>query len=231
MSDLETFRAETRAWLEENCPPEMRTPVKGDEDVWGPGAILSFNPTRRRSGWNAARRRATPCPIGRRTLWRRWPFATETKVLRQEMAALGCRSPLNSFGIWMRGPARKFGTRSRRCVISADCPRRNPLVPRLFRAWLGQRPCFDANLWRGQGRPLGCERPENLDLLRRQGRLDFCLVRTDKTNKYRGISFLLFDMETPGVTTKPIKLISGNSPFCEGTGAMLSCPSTRLSAN
>jgi alkylation response protein AidB-like acyl-CoA dehydrogenase len=43
----------------------------------------------------------------------------------------------------------------------------------------------------------------------------FCLVRTDKTNKYQGISFLLFDMETPGVTTKPIKLISGNSPFCE----------------
>ena len=43
----------------------------------------------------------------------------------------------------------------------------------------------------------------------------FCLVRTDKTNKYQGISFLLFDMETPGVSTKPILLISGNSPFCE----------------
>ena len=43
----------------------------------------------------------------------------------------------------------------------------------------------------------------------------FCLVRTDKTNKYQGITFMLFDMETPGVSTKPIKLISGNSPFCE----------------
>jgi len=43
----------------------------------------------------------------------------------------------------------------------------------------------------------------------------FCLVRTDKTNKYQGISFLLFDMESPGVSTKPILLISGNSPFCE----------------
>jgi alkylation response protein AidB-like acyl-CoA dehydrogenase len=43
----------------------------------------------------------------------------------------------------------------------------------------------------------------------------FCLVRTDKANKYQGISFLLFDMETPGVSTKPIKLISGASPFCE----------------
>ena len=33
MSDLDKFRTEARGWLEENCPPEMRTPVKGDEDV------------------------------------------------------------------------------------------------------------------------------------------------------------------------------------------------------
>ncbi|MFX7140386.1 acyl-CoA dehydrogenase, partial [Acinetobacter baumannii] len=43
----------------------------------------------------------------------------------------------------------------------------------------------------------------------------FCLVRTDKTNKHNGISFVLFDMTTPGVSTKPILLISGYSPFCE----------------
>ncbi|MDJ0643950.1 MAG: acyl-CoA dehydrogenase family protein, partial [Erythrobacter sp.] len=43
----------------------------------------------------------------------------------------------------------------------------------------------------------------------------FCLVRTDKTNKYQGITFMLFDMESEGASTKPIKLISGNSPFCE----------------
>lgn len=36
MSDLETFRAETRAWLEANCPPEMREPVRDDSDgCWG----------------------------------------------------------------------------------------------------------------------------------------------------------------------------------------------------
>jgi alkylation response protein AidB-like acyl-CoA dehydrogenase len=43
----------------------------------------------------------------------------------------------------------------------------------------------------------------------------FCLVRTSSESKHGGISFLLFDMETPGVSTKPILLISGNSPFCE----------------
>jgi alkylation response protein AidB-like acyl-CoA dehydrogenase len=43
----------------------------------------------------------------------------------------------------------------------------------------------------------------------------FCLVRTDNTKKHEGISFLLIDMKSPGVTVKPIRLISGNSPFCE----------------
>jgi alkylation response protein AidB-like acyl-CoA dehydrogenase len=43
----------------------------------------------------------------------------------------------------------------------------------------------------------------------------FCLVRTDTSKKHEGISFVLFDMKTPGVEVRPIKLISGNSPFCE----------------
>jgi alkylation response protein AidB-like acyl-CoA dehydrogenase len=43
----------------------------------------------------------------------------------------------------------------------------------------------------------------------------FCLVRTDNAKKHTGISFVLFDMASPGVGTKPILLISGKSPFCE----------------
>ncbi|HEX4183809.1 MAG TPA: acyl-CoA dehydrogenase family protein, partial [Caulobacteraceae bacterium] len=43
----------------------------------------------------------------------------------------------------------------------------------------------------------------------------FCLVRTDPKNKHEGISFILIDMKSPGVEVRPIKLISGNSPFCE----------------
>jgi alkylation response protein AidB-like acyl-CoA dehydrogenase len=44
----------------------------------------------------------------------------------------------------------------------------------------------------------------------------FCLVRTDPAaSKHLGISFILFDMRTSGVSTKPILLISGKSPFCE----------------
>ena len=44
----------------------------------------------------------------------------------------------------------------------------------------------------------------------------FCLVRTDPdAPKHDGISFLLFDMESPGVSVSPIRLISGSSPFCQ----------------
>jgi alkylation response protein AidB-like acyl-CoA dehydrogenase len=43
----------------------------------------------------------------------------------------------------------------------------------------------------------------------------FCLVRTDPTRKHNGISFLLIDMSTPGVDVRPIKMISGDSHFCE----------------
>jgi alkylation response protein AidB-like acyl-CoA dehydrogenase len=44
----------------------------------------------------------------------------------------------------------------------------------------------------------------------------FCLVRTDpKASKHDGISFLLVDLSSPGISISPIVLISGRSPFCE----------------
>jgi len=44
----------------------------------------------------------------------------------------------------------------------------------------------------------------------------FCLVRTDfGVKKHLGISFVMFDMASEGVSTRPIKLISGKSPFTE----------------
>ena len=35
MSDLKAFRDEVKDWLEQNCPPTMRTPLVADEEVWG----------------------------------------------------------------------------------------------------------------------------------------------------------------------------------------------------
>ena len=44
----------------------------------------------------------------------------------------------------------------------------------------------------------------------------FLLVRTDKTvKKQAGISFLLVDVSTPGITIRPIRNIAGDEEFCE----------------
>ena len=44
----------------------------------------------------------------------------------------------------------------------------------------------------------------------------YALVRTDASaRKQQGISFVLIDMHAPGVSVKPIELISGKSSFCE----------------
>lgn len=45
----------------------------------------------------------------------------------------------------------------------------------------------------------------------------FMLVRTERgpARKQTGITFILVDMEQPGVDVRPIRLISGASPFCE----------------
>ena len=56
----------------------------------------------------------------------------------------------------------------------------------------------------------------------------FCLVRTDTTVKHEGISFLLFDMTTQGVEPRPIKLISGESSFCETFFTDVKVPKAQL---
>lgn len=43
----------------------------------------------------------------------------------------------------------------------------------------------------------------------------FAIVRTDRSDKHNGISFMLIDMDAPGVEVRPITMISGTSPFCE----------------
>ncbi|OZI73765.1 acyl-CoA dehydrogenase [Bordetella genomosp. 2] len=44
----------------------------------------------------------------------------------------------------------------------------------------------------------------------------FMLVRTDKTvKKQAGISFLLVDLDSPGVSRRPIRTVSGHEEFCE----------------
>jgi alkylation response protein AidB-like acyl-CoA dehydrogenase len=217
MSDLEAFRAEIRGWLEENCPPEMRTPAKSDADVcWG-GRNFVFQSEAQKQWMERCAAKGYTVPD--------WPKAyggagltpQETKAFRQEMARIGARPPLSSFGIWMLGPALlKFGTEEQKVHYL------NQVAKGEIRWCQGySEPGSGSDLvsmqtfgedkgdhWVVNGQKIWTSYADEADWI-------FCLVRTDKSNKYQGISFLLFDMATPGVSTKPIKLISGNSPFCE----------------
>ena len=213
---MDDFRAATRAWLEANCPPEMRRPMRGEGDVcWG-GRKAQLTPAQRQ--WlDAMGGRGWTVPD--------WPeeygggglSPAQTKILRQEMAAMGCRNPLQSFGISMLGPALlKYGTQAQKLEHL-------PKIARGEIRWCQgySEPNAGSDLaslqtraedmgdhFRVTGQKVWTSYADKADWI-------FCLVRTDPANKHNGISFLLFDMESPGVSTRPILLISGYSPFCE----------------
>ena len=94
MSDtptLETFRAETRAWLEAHCPPEMRQPLRGEEDYcWG-GRQAKFQSDAQRQWLQRMGERGWTVPTWPRDYGGGGLTAEEALVLQQEMRALGCR--------------------------------------------------------------------------------------------------------------------------------------------
>jgi acyl-CoA dehydrogenase len=219
---LETFRTETRAWLEANCPAEMREPVRDDTDAcWG-GRNFVFKSPAQKQWLDVMAARGWTVPDWPKEYGGGGLSPAQTKILRQEMAALHCRSPLSSFGIWMLGPALlKFGTEEQKvhylnqiargeirwCQGYSEPGSGSDLVSLATFGEEAHDP-VRGDHWVVNGQKIWTSYADKADWI-------FCLVRTDKTDKYKGISFLLFDMTTPGVSTKPILLISGNSPFCE----------------
>jgi alkylation response protein AidB-like acyl-CoA dehydrogenase len=217
MADLESFRAETRAWLETNCPASMRTPMGGEDDaVWGGRNFEFKNPEAKlwlermgAKGWTA--------PV--------WPKAyggggltpEENRVLQSELKRIEARAPLFSFGLWMLGPV---------LLEYANEEQKKEHLPKIVR---GEIRWCQGYSEPGAGSDLAglmtkCEDKGDHWLINGQkiwtsyanyADWCFCLVRTDTSVKHEGISFVLIDMTTPGVETRPIKLISGNSPFCE----------------
>ena len=104
MSDLDTFRTEVRNWLEENCPPSMRTPMPEEETVWGGRGETFANPDSKIWLERMAERGWT-CPTWPKEYGGGGLSADEDRVLGEEMRRINARSPLSSFGIWMLGPA------------------------------------------------------------------------------------------------------------------------------
>ena len=218
MSDLEQFRRDTRAWLEANCPPDMREPVVVDEDRYWGGRKPTFKSESQRlwlermvtRGWTVPE---WPQQYGGAGLSRE-----QGRIVREERRRLGCRSPLDSFGIWMLAPVLfKYGTEEQR-------REHLPPIARGEIRWcqgysepnsgsdlasLATRAEDNGDYFLVNGQKIWTSYADKADWI-------FCLVRTDPAApKHLGISFILFDMTTPGISTKPILLISGHSPFCE----------------
>ncbi len=216
-ADLDEFRTTTRAWLEANCPAEMRTAMRSEKDAcWG-GRNVVFQSAAQEQWLRVMGERGWTVPD--------WPSAygggglsaAETKILKEEMVAIRARPPLTSFGISMLGPALlKFGTEEQKTHYLPQIARGEIRWCQGYSepgagsdlAGLQTRAEDAGDHYVVTGQKVWTSYADEADWI-------FCLVRTSTESKHGGISFLLFDMESPGVSTKPILLISGNSPFCE----------------
>ena len=214
MTELQAFREETKDWLETNCPPEMRKP--GDV-CWG-GRKPQFSHPDQEIWLERMGDKGWTCPT--------WPSKygggglskEENQILQEEMNAIGARSPLGSFGIWMLGPALlEFATEEQKKehlpgIVKGKfwwCQGYSEPGSGSDLASLSTKAIEDGDNYIINGQKIWTSYADRADKI-------FCLVRTGPQEpKHDGISFLLIDMDQPGVTTRPITLISGKSPFCE----------------
>ena len=217
MSTIEDFRRETRAWLEANCPPSMRSPMPEGEVVWG-GRTVEFRTEDQRLWFERMRDKGWFCPD--------WPAeygggglsAEHNAVLESEMRRLRCRPPQLNLGIWMLGPVvLEFGTEEQKRELLPPMargeirwcqgfsePNAGSDLASLKTTAVDAGDHFVVNgtkIWTSYG--------DKSDWM-------YMLVRTDPTvPKQQGISLLVVDMKSPGVEARPIDLISGKSSFCQ----------------
>jgi acyl-CoA dehydrogenase len=214
---LEQFRLETREWLQANCPDSQRQPSSREEQMWA-GRHKTFPSEDAKIWLELMADKGWTCPDWPSTYGGGGLTEEETKVLLEEMKALGCRKPLLDIGIWMLGPAiLEYGTEDQK----------QEHIPKIVRGeirWCQgySEPGAGSDLASLQtkaedkgdhflvnGTKIWTTNADKSDFV-------FCLVRTDPDAiKQAGISFLLIDMETEGVSTSLIELISGDSEFCQ----------------
>ncbi len=219
MADIEQFRSETRSWLEANAPQSIRGFRSSDglEGSWGGRKPEWSTPDHKVWAEIMAEKQWT-APM--------WPTEygggglskEENKVLSQEMARLDLPPPLTGFGFTMIGPVLlRFGNEEQKKTH----------LPRICRgeirwcqgysepgagsdlASLQCKAVRDGDEFVINGQKIWTSYADKSDWI-------FALVRSDPdVKKQEGITFILIDMEAPGVSVKPIPLISGKSPFCE----------------
>ncbi len=211
MSSLEEFRQQARSWLEANCPPSLRTPKQGQtRPAPGPEDVKHWA--------HALAERGYTVPA--------WPKiygggdfdAAHAAVIAEELARIGSMNPALSFGTQMLGPVLlEFANHEQKLehlpkIARADirwCQGYSEPSSGSDLASLKTRAVRDGDCYVINGQKIWTTMAHLSDWM-------FCLVRTDPdAPKHQGISFILFDLKSPGVTIKPIRLISGQSQFCE----------------
>ncbi|NQZ95148.1 MAG: acyl-CoA dehydrogenase family protein [Myxococcales bacterium] len=218
MADLEKFRSETRSWLNQNAPESIReirfTELEGN---WGGRKFEFAHPDLKvwlevmvAKGWTAP---AWPKELGGGDL-----SNAEARILAEEMKNLKLPPPLMGFGLEMIG---------RTILDTGTEEQKRQHIPPIVRgeirwcqgysepdsgsdlASLQTRAVEDGDDYVVSGTKVWTSYADKSDWI-------FALTRTDPSAKKQdGITFLLIDMETPGVSVWPIQLISGKSPFCE----------------
>ena len=223
---LDGFRQEARAWLEANFDPELRGKDNAMSAVDGPTeetpAQKKWREAMGEKGWGVP---TWPEEYGGGGLTR-----AEARVLQEEMAKVGAWNPIGGMGVMMFGPTLlEYGTEEQKrqhipgiakgevrwCQGYSEPGAGSDLASlQTFAEDKGDQYVVNGQkTWTSGGQWADkC----------------FALVRTDKTKKHEGISFLLIDMDSPGVETKPIRLISGQSPFCETFFADVKVPKENL---
>ena len=209
------FRLEAREWLTANCPDSLRRGLGGytaggRKATYGnPDTKLWLDRMAER-GWTAP---TWPKEYGGGGLTN-----AENMILDEEMRRINAPAALTGHGLTMIGPAIiEFGN-------DAQCREHLPPIARGEIRWcqgysepgagsdlagLMMRAEEDGDDYVVNGSKIWTSGAVGADWI-------FCLVRTDfEASKHEGISFLVLDMETPGVTVTPIELISGASEFCQ----------------
>ena len=218
MADLDSFRADVAQWIAANAPKSLVGLPGGDLDgTWGGRKAQYPNPDTKR--WlDLCAERGFTAPEWSREYGGGGLSREETRVLRQEMARAKLPAPLIGFGLTMIGPTLlRFGSEEQKKLH----------LPRICRgeirwcqgysepgagsdlASLQTKAVRDGDHFILNGTKVWTSYADYADWI-------FALVRTNPTaKKQEGITFILVDMDTPGVSVSPILLISGTSPFCE----------------
>ena len=217
MTELAQFRKDARGWLEDNCPPSMRAPASEAEAIGGGKKQVYANPDAKvwlermaERGWTAP---TWPSEYGGGGLGK-----DEFLVLQDEMLRINARSPIGGMGFSMIGPTLlEYGTEAQKRehlpkIVSGEirwCQGYSEPGAGSDLASLSTRAVDEGDHFVVNGQKIWTSGAQYADWI-------FTLVRTDpEAPKHEGISFVLIDMDQPGVTVKPIRLISGASPFCE----------------